>query len=116
MTFARRAAYLLGHGIIDSTGRGRGARYILSQASGVTTRGREAGRSSHAKIRESLYRYLTNRAPDGYSLSELQSCVPELSRRTLLRLLQDLRSAGRAYLAGRGRGARWFASDEMRRE
>lgn len=111
--FTRRVAYLVGRGIIDSTGRGRGVRYILGPISG-DAKSPETLLSGNAKIRESLSGHLANRMQAGCSFSELQSLVPKLSRRTLLRLLQDLRAAGRVHLVGAGRGARWFASHEMR--
>jgi hypothetical protein len=103
-------------GLIESVGRGRGVRYLLSRRfhavlgqRGVYTRRRGL---DHDTNRELLARHLSENAQEGCPVAQLQQVIPHLSRRGVQRLLDDLRAAGRARLVGVGRGSRWFPTDK----
>lgn len=103
---------LLDAGVIESQGRGRGTRYHLSRSlcaalgkRGAYTRQRGLDHETNKAL---LERHLVDHAQDGAPLSDLCQVLPALSRRSVQRLLSDLREEGRASLRGQRKGARWF--------
>lgn len=99
-------------GAIESVGRGRGIRYILSQslysaigAPGVHTRKKGLDHETNKALIEKHLRKLGN---EGAPLSELMQVLPALSESALQRLLSELRSEKRVHLKGKRRWARWF--------
>lgn len=103
-------------GIIESVGRGRGTRYLLSQRfhaalgqRGAHTRRRGLDREANKAL---LIEHLRTREDSGAPISELEQVLPARSRDQIKRLLNELRSEGRVRLSGKRRGARWFAETE----
>jgi hypothetical protein len=45
--------------------------------------------------------------PAVFSKAELESASPEISGRTVKRVLEELRGEGKVEIARRGKGARW---------
>lgn len=110
-----RLLQLRDQGVIESVGRGRGTRYLLSRRF-YAERGRPGDYTrrrglDHETNKALLCRHLAENK-GGCPVSELQHVLPSLSRRAIQRLLEDLRSEGHARLAGAGRGARWFQIPE----
>jgi len=107
---------LLDQGVIERIGRGRGVRYLLSQRfysflgrRGGYTRARGLDRDTQKAL---LLRHITESAPAGAPLMELQEVLKELSRKQVQTLLQELREAGRVVLVGVTRSGRWHLGPE----
>ena len=99
-------------GIIEAIGRGRGARYLLSQRyyqmaakGGVYTRKRGLDRGTNKAL---LLKHLQDNAEEGSPISELQQVLPAVHRRQLQRLLAELREEGQVRRDGSSRSARWY--------
>ena len=99
-------------GAVESVGRGKGTRYILSQsvysemgAHGVHTRKRGLDRDTNKAL---LEKHLVKRGDEGAPLSELEQVLPSLSESNVQRLLNELRDEGRVLLKGQRRWAKWF--------
>jgi ATP-dependent DNA helicase RecG len=114
--FRSRIPKLVSSGILESVGRGRGTRYLLSRRfhaalgePGGYTRRRGLDRETSKEL---LYRHLRDRAGAGCPMAELQQVLPGQSRAQIKRLLDELRREGRAYLQGVRRWARWHAGNE----
>lgn len=107
-----RARALVDHGVIESVGRGRGQRFVLSRGlyealgqPGAYTRKRGLDRQANKEL---LLKHIRNSGETGTRLSELQQVVPYLSYGQVQALLQELRRAGLAHIVGNTKGARWF--------
>ncbi len=107
-----RVPGLIDVGAVESVGRGKGTRYILSEsfyselgAHGVHTRKRGLDRDTNKAL---LEKHLVKRAAEGAPLSELEQVLPALSARNVQRLLTELRDEGRVFLKGKRRWARWI--------
>ena len=114
----QRVPTLIAAGAIESVGRGKGQKFLLSRAlyeaigeSGVHTRKR--GLDHHTK-RALLARHLREAGDAGAPMADLRQVLPADNGRAVLRLLQELRAAGLAELRGLGRFARWFATPALR--
>lgn len=112
-----RLPHLLQAGVIESIGRGRGARYLLSRRfyaalgqKGAYTRRRGLDREENKAL---LLRHLREQGTLGCPMAELQQVLPALSRRQVNGLLTELRTEGLARLRGQRRWARWFAVEEV---
>lgn len=99
-------------GVVESIGRGRGVRYLLSRRfyaalgqRGAYTRQRGLDRAQNKAL---LLRHLQDHADVGCPMSELQQVLPSQSRAYVSRLLSELREEGGASLEGTRRWARWF--------
>jgi len=110
---ARRLSEL---GVIETVGRGRGTRYLLSRRfytavgrPGVYTRRRGLDREEHKAL---LLKHLRGVGKVGSPISELEQVLPSVSRSHLKRLLDEMRSEGKITLKGERRWARWVAVDE----
>jgi ATP-dependent DNA helicase RecG len=102
---------LIAAGAVESIGRGKGTRYLLSQrlyaalgAKGVYTRKRGLDRETNKAL---LERHLRGQGTAGSPLSELRQVLPSESESGVQRLLDELRSEGRVALRGQKRWARW---------
>lgn len=102
---------LIAAGAVESIGRGKGTRYLLSQrlyaalgAKGVYTRKRGLDRETNKAL---LERHLRGQGTAGSPLSELRQVLPSESESGVQRLLDELRSEGRVMLRGQKRWARW---------
>jgi ATP-dependent DNA helicase RecG len=107
-----RVDYLIGQGVIERMGRGRGTRYILSRSfyahmktKGVYTRRKGLDYNTNKAL---LLQHLTENKDTGCPIVELEQVIPSLSRRAIQRLLGELRSEGKARLAGSKKAARWW--------
>jgi len=99
-----RVPGLVAVGAIESIGRGRGSRYLLSQAlyaaigqRGVGTRKRGLDNETKKAL---LEKHLRNQGEAGAPLSELQQVLPADSRQAVQRLLNELRLEKRIELRG----------------
>jgi ATP-dependent DNA helicase RecG len=102
---------LITAGAVESIGRGKGIRYLLSQrlyaalgAKGVYTRKRGLDRETNKAL---LERHLRSQGAAGSPLSELRQVLPSESESGVQRLLDELRNEGRVALRGQKRWARW---------
>lgn len=111
---------LIETGVVESQGRGRGTRYHLSRAlhaalgrKGSYTRKRGLDHETNKAL---LLKHLRDNAEAGAPLAELCQVLPSLSRRSVQRLLAELREAGSATLRGQRKGALWFPTDMRHKE
>lgn len=100
-------------GAVEKIGKGRGTRYLRSRSlyaqlgeKGTYTRKRGLDRETNKEL---LLRHLRDAGSEGSPMSELVQVLPQLSRRHIGKLLDELRSEGRARLEGQRRGALWFS-------
>lgn len=106
-----RLPFLRNAAVIEAVGSGRGQKYILSRRfyhsigrPGVYTRIKGLDQKANKAL---LLQHLNEAGSKGSHLSELQQVLPQLSRRQLQGLLQQMRSAGLITLVGVTRNARW---------
>ena len=104
--------HLIDLGIVDSTGRGRGAKYILSRRmygfldkKGVYTRKRGLNRETNKQL---LLKHIHDNWPNGAPLKELKQVLPSLSDSQIKYFMRELRADGKASCVGWGRGAKWY--------
>lgn len=107
-----RLRRLIDLGVVESIGRGKGTRYLLSRRfyalvgqKGTYTRKKGLDRQQNKAL---LLEHLSSSARSGCPMAELQQVLPSQSRAQLKRLLDELRHEGRAKLVGERRWARWF--------
>jgi ATP-dependent DNA helicase RecG len=106
-----RLARLVELGAVERISRGRGTRYILSRSlyghigqKGTYTRKRGLDRETNKEL---LLKHLRDAGTAGSALPELMQVLPQLTRRQIWKLLDELRAEGRASMTGVRRGARW---------
>lgn len=109
-----RLPSLVAVGVAESVGRGRGTRYMLSEAlyaslgaKGTYTRQRGLDRETNKAL---LLHHLTKQGMQGAPLSELRQVLPTLPASTVQDLLKELRTEGKLELRGERRWARWLIS------
>ena len=107
-----RLAALVRTGVIESIGRGRGTRYLLSRkfykftgVPGAYTRKRGLDRDTNKAL---LLKHIEDNRESGSALSELQEVLPGLSAKQVQHLLTELKAVGKANVVGRTKGARWY--------
>ncbi len=109
---------LVDSGILETIGRGRGTRYLLSRRfhAALGERGRYTRRRGldREASKELLHRHLRDQAGTGIPMAELQQVLPGQSRAQIKRLLEELRQEGRARLEGSRRWARWYHDSPAR--
>ena len=106
-----RLARLRSLGLIESVGRGRNARYLLSRRF-YTFIGERGTYTRHRGLddeqnKELLFQHIRASGGKGSQLSELQEVLPALSQRVIQRLLIALREEGRVRTEGERRWAKW---------
>lgn len=99
-------------GAVESVGKGRGQRWLLSGrfhrwigAEATYTRRRGL---DHQTNKELLVQHLQEAGPGGAPMADLHRVLPALSRAHVKRLLDELRRDGRARMEGAKRGAKWL--------
>lgn len=107
-----RLRQLLTMGVVESVGRGRGTRYLLSRRffqltgeKGTYTRRRGLDRDTNKAL---LLKHIRDNAAAGSRLSELKQVLPHLSDRQVQGLLRELKEEGRARVVGKTKAAIWF--------
>lgn len=105
-------AALVELGVIETVGRGKGTRYILSRSfygfigkKGVYTRKKGLDRETNKAL---LAKHIRDNRQDGAQLSELAEVLPALSRQRIQALLRELQSEEQIHVIGKTKGARWF--------
>lgn len=113
LTVAQRARLpgLIEAGAVESVGRGRGVRHLLSRGlyaaigrKGAYTRKRGL---DHKTNKELLFTHISENDADGSPLQDLRQVLPALSAAQIQGLLQQLRAEGRVRLKSRRRWGRW---------
>ena len=106
-----RLPRLIESGVVERVGRGRGVRYILSGKfyrlvgqHGTYTRKRGLDQETNKAL---LLKHLERAGAAGAPMGEFEEVLPAVSRRTILRFLQDLRDQGQVQSDGSGRWVRW---------
>lgn len=104
-------------GIIESIGRGKGARYLLARRfyasigeQGVYTRKRGLDGPVNRQL---LLQHLRAVGDSGCKMRELQQVLPAISRHQIKALLLALVRDGLVRLEGSRRASRWFAQKEL---
>lgn len=108
---------LIEAGAVETVGRGKGTRYLLSQrlyaalgAKGVYTRKRGLDYETKKAL---LEKHLREQGDSGAPLAELRQVLPAESERSIQRLLSEMRDEGKVALHGKRRWARWsFVKDK----
>jgi ATP-dependent DNA helicase RecG len=107
-------------GAVESTGRGKGVRYLLSQrlygalgAKGEYTRKKGLDRETNKAL---LLLHITRNAAVGSSLAEFKQVLPALGRGQVQALVQELADEGRVHFVGRTKAARWFPAPPSQAE
>lgn len=107
-------------GAVESVGRGRGVRYLLSRGlyaslgrSGSYTHRRGLDHETNKAL---LVAHLRATAAAGAPLSELCQVLPAQSTSSVQRLLRELRSEGRVVLQGLRKTARWYPGPVMHQD
>lgn len=107
-----RLPVLVEAGAVETSGRGRGIRYLLSRglysaigAKGTYTRKRGLDHDTNKALLET---HLRRNADEGAPLADLLQVLPALSRTQVKRLLAQLKDEGRARVKGTTRAARWY--------
>lgn len=103
---------LLELGLIESLGRGKGIRYILSRRGyaairkkGVYTRKKGLDRETNKAL---LLKHITDNATEGSTLTELKQVLPSETHSSVQWLLRQMKDEGRIRLEGRTKAARWY--------
>lgn len=104
---------LVAAGAAEAIGRGKGTRYILSEAlyaslgaKGTYTHQRGLDRETNKTL---LLTHLAKQGEQGAPLAELRQVLPTLPESTVRDLLRELRDEGKLVLRGQRRWARWFS-------
>lgn len=107
-----RLRFLEERGIIEVTGRGRGARPILSRRfyaflgkKGIYTRKRGLDRETNKAL---LLQHIENFKQEGSRLQDLLQVLPQLTRDQVQKLLRELKEVGKVFVIGKTKSSRWF--------
>ena len=110
-----RLSALVSTGVIETVGRGRGTRHLLSRkfyefagAPGAYTRKRGLDRDTNKAL---LLKHVKSNRKNGSPIAELMQVLPALSRGQIRHLLDELKSGGRIRVVGKARAARWFPAN-----
>ena len=107
----QRMPGLIDVGAIESIGRGRGARYILSAAlhAALGAKGTHTRKKGldHETNKALLLKHLAEQKAEGAPLAELRQVLPALPESAVQSLIQELREEGKVCLEGQRRWARW---------
>jgi ATP-dependent DNA helicase RecG len=109
---------LIDVGAVESVGRGRGTRYLLSRRlyaalgkKGTATRVRGLDAPTKKAL---LSAHLRAAGGAGAPMSELRQVLPSDSVASIRRMLEEMRRAGLVRLVGERRWARWYATPAIR--
>lgn len=112
-----RLRALIGMGVIERIGRGRGVRYMLSGSyysmigqKGVYTRKKGLDRETNKAL---LLKHIMQNTQSGCRLDELMQVLPALSRGQVQRLLKDLKSEAKIEVRGATRAATWHKKSPL---
>lgn len=98
-------------GAVEVLGRGKGARYILSEAlyAALGAKGTHTRKKGldHETNKALLLKHLSKQGTPGSALAELRQVLPALPETAVQALLSELREEGRIILEGQRRWARW---------
>ena len=107
-----RLPRLIRLGVVESVGRGRGTRYLLSRkahaalgSSGTYTRQRGLDRAQNKAL---LLKHIEGSAETGAKFEEFQQALPGLSRDQVQTLVRELKREGLVVSRGATKAARWF--------
>lgn len=105
-----RFGRLIELGIVEHVGRNKYvlARSLYTAVGKAGTHTRKVGLDRETN-KELLLKHIRKNGGKGTPFRELQQVLPSLSRDQVQTLVFELRDAGRIYVTGRGRGAKWFA-------
>jgi len=110
-----RLSYLVETGVLELTGRGRGARYVLARRfyaitgrKGVYTRKVGLDKETNKAL---LLKHIRDSKAEGARMEEFQQVLPSLSRFQIARLLNEMRKGGLILKKGKTRTTRWFPSN-----
>ncbi len=102
---------LIEAGVVESHGRGRGMRTLLSRGlyaalgkKGDYTRRRGLDHNTNKAL---LYQHIRDNNADGSPLADLKQVLPALSTKQIQTLLKQLRDDGRVRVVNTRRWARW---------
>lgn len=107
---------LISAGVVETVGRGRSQRHLLSRAvyesigkSGVHTRKKGL---DHETKKALLLKHLSGAKETGSAIGELNEVLPAESRHEIRKMLLELQEERRVKLQGEKRGARWILISE----
>ena len=111
-----RIPYLKDQGIIETLGRGRGTRHILSRRlydllgkSGVYTRRRGLDREANKAL---LLQHILRYGDKGSTHQAFAQALPGLTRNQIKSLLCELQGEGKVFHTGRTKGSRWYPAQK----
>ena len=111
-----RLSYLVETGVLESIGRGRGTRYVLSKRffamtgrKGVYTRKRGLDRETNKSLLEN---HIHDNKVVGSKMEEFREVLPSHSRSQIQVLLRELVREGKTHAHGLTRAARWYSGPE----
>lgn len=98
-------------GAVEIIGRGRGVRYILSEAlhTALGSKGTHTRKKGldHETNKALLLKHLSRQKENGAPLAELRQVLPALPASAVQALMNELREEGAVFLLGQRRWARW---------
>lgn len=107
-----RVPRLMEAGVVETVGRGRGTKYILSRSlyaaigsKGAYTRRRGLDRETNKAL---LLKHVEDNSSAGARMEELMQVLPALPRGQIQVLLRELRAEGKVHTVGTTRAARWY--------
>ena len=110
-----RIKHLLDAGAIESVGKGRGSKLILSKSfysfiekKGVYTRQRGLDRNTNKEL---ILKHIKDNNETGTPLSELRQVIPQYTESQIQHLLRELRLEKIIVLKGFGPSSKWFLQD-----
>lgn len=114
--FKPRLSYLVETGVLELTGRGRGARYVLARRfyamtgrKGVYTRKKGLDRETNKSL---LVKHIHDNALVGSKMEEFREVLPSHSRSQIQVLLRELVREDKIHAHGLTRAARWYPGSE----
>jgi ATP-dependent DNA helicase RecG len=106
-----RISYLVETGVLELTGRGRGARYVLAKRfyamtgrKGVYTLKRGLDRETNKAL---LVKHISDNNKEGSRFRDLRQVLPSLSIGQLKALLKELKEEDRIYSKGKTKAGLW---------
>jgi ATP-dependent DNA helicase RecG len=110
--FVPRLKTLVSRGVVESIGRGRGVRYILSRnyyamtdKKGVYTRKKGLDRETNKEL---LVKHIKLNQKEGSRLQELMQVLPGCTKGQVQSMMKELKAENRIHVVGAKRTARWY--------